>query len=89
MKIGILFFWIFIIFIPPTVFAKKNRRTSRSRNKGKIVNINFDDELFIKGKLFGPSLFTLYQKKNVEFGKLIKPRENFLPEMRSTLGDID
>ena len=56
--------------------------------KGRVVEINFDDELLIKGKLLGPSLFTLYQKRNVEFGKLIKPRKNFLPEMRTTLGDI-
>ena len=56
--------------------------------KGQVVEINFDDELLIKGKLLGPSLFTLYQKRNVEFGKLIKPRKDFLPEMRVTLGDI-
>ena len=56
--------------------------------KGKVIEVNFDDELLIKGKLLGPSLFTLYQKRNVEFGKLIKPRKDFLPEMRSTLGDV-
>jgi len=60
----------------------------KSKNR-KVVEINFDDELLIKGKLLSPSLFTLYQKKNIEFGKLIKPRKNFLPEMRTTLGDIE
>lgn len=72
----------FLIF-PTFAFSAKRSK------KGKIVEINFDDELLIKGKLLGPSLFTLYQKRNVEFGKLIKPRQNFLPEMRATKGDID
>lgn len=69
----------------PCMAAKKKRKSFKDR----VVKINFDDELLIKGKLLGPSLFTLYQKKNVEFGKLIKPRKNFLPEMRATRGDIE
>ena len=83
MKKLILFVFIFLTAFPLSSLAVKKRN-----KKGKIVEINFDDELLIKGKLLGPSLFTLYQKKNVEFGKLIKPRENFLPEMRATRGDI-
>ena len=83
------FFLFFIIVcfssLPAISFAAKKKRSS----KGRVVKINFDDELLIKGKLLGPSLFTLYQKKNVEFGKLIKPRKNFLPEMRATRGDIE
>lgn len=64
--------------------AKKSKSKS-----GRVVKIDFDDELLIKGKVLGPSLFTLYQKRNVEFGRLIKPRKDFLPEMRVTLGDIE
>lgn len=75
---------VFLIFSFSS-FSKKKRSKTK---KGRVVEINFDDELLIKGKLLGPSLFTLYQKRNVEFGKLIKPRENFLPEMRMTVGDI-
>ena len=73
----------FIVFLPFS--ATEGRKKAK---KAKVVEINFDDELLIKGKLLGPSLFTLYQKKNVEFGKLIKPRKNFLPEMRADRGDI-
>ena len=73
---------LFFVITPMSLFAKKKSK------KGRVVEINFDDELLVKGKLLGPSLFTLYQKRNVEFGKLIKPRKNFLPEMRTTLGDI-
>ena len=54
-----------------------------------MVDIDFDDELRIKGRALGPGIFTLFQKKNLQYGKLIKPRKDFLPEMRSTLGDID
>ena len=81
-KICIFFVALVFITAPLSLSAKKRSK------KGRVVEVNFDDELLIKGKLLGPSLFTLYQKRNVEFGKLIKPRKNFLPEMRTTLGDI-
>jgi len=68
--------------------SKANRLIAKKSDRGRVVKIDFDDELLIKGKVLGPSLFTLYQKRNVEFGRLIKPRKNFLPEMRATLGDI-
>ncbi|MDE0091767.1 MAG: hypothetical protein OXN83_00595 [Oligoflexia bacterium] len=79
-----LTFFISLLFIANPLLVEAKRKSK----KGKVVEINFDDELLIKGKLLGPSLFTLYQKRNVEFGKLIKPRKNFLPEMRATLGDV-
>lgn len=79
----VFFVLMFFMIFPVSGFARKKSR------RGKIVEVNFDDELLIKGKLLGPSLFTLYQKRNVEFGKLIKPRKNFLPEMRATRGDIE
>jgi len=81
-KIMFLVFVFLVIFSVPGFSAEKKTR------KGRVVEVNFDDELLIKGKLLGPSLFTLYQKRNVEFGKLIKPKKNFLPEMRATVGDI-
>ena len=80
----ILFVILFFVAFPVSGWSAKKR----TKKKGRVVEVNFDDELLIKGKLLGPSLFTLYQKKNVEFGKLIKPRKNFLPEMRATVGDI-
>ena len=81
-----IIFFIFLISIVFPVFGFSARKKARKKNR--VVEVNFDDELLIKGKLLGPSLFTLYQKRNVEFGKLIKPRKNFLPEMRVTVGDI-
>ena len=61
----------------------------KSKRKSRVVDIDFDDELRIKGKLLGPSLFSLFQKKNIHYGKLIKPRQHFLPEMRETGQDIE
>lgn len=76
-----LFLILSFFFLPGVAFAKTTK-------KDRVVEINFDDELLIKGKVLGPSLFTLYQKRNVEFGRLVEPRKNFLPEMRVTLRDI-
>ncbi|MCB9086124.1 MAG: hypothetical protein H6624_17420 [Bdellovibrionaceae bacterium] len=56
---------------------KEKRRTS----------INFEDEL-IEGEVKKPELFYLLQKKQFNFKRLIKLRENFLPEMRRTAEDL-
>lgn len=43
--------------------------------------IQFDDEL-VEGELRKPELFYLLQKKQFNYKRLIKLRENFQPEMR-------
>ena len=73
------------LFASPSFCKKKAKKKGK---KPRVVNVDFDDELEIKGKLLGPSIFSLFQKKDLNYGKLIKPRENFLPEMRRTLEDI-
>ena len=83
MKIKLFIIFLgFMICFPAQVQAKASK-------KKRVVDIDFDDELRIKGKLLGPSLFTLFQKKNINYGKLIKPRKHFLPEMRETAQDIE
>ncbi|MBC7467125.1 MAG: hypothetical protein H7256_14140 [Bdellovibrio sp.] len=58
------------------------------RNKSeKKQTLNFEDEL-VEGSAQKPELFYLFQKKNVNYKRLIKLRENFLPEMRRTSEDI-
>src|SRR3954470_3544218 len=47
----------------------------------KKTNIDFEDEL-VEGELKKPELFYLLQKKQFNFKRLIKLREDFLPEMR-------
>ncbi|AHI05072.1 hypothetical protein BDW_02820 [Bdellovibrio bacteriovorus W] len=51
------------------------------------ATLSFEDEL-IEGSTQKPDLFYLFQKKNFNYNKLIKMRENFLPEMRRSTEDI-
>lgn len=51
------------------------------------ATLNFEDEL-VEGTTQKPELFYLFQKKNFNYKRLIKLRENFLPEMRKTTEDI-
>ena len=50
-------------------------------------SVNFEEEL-IEGSSQKPELFYLFQKKNFNYKKLIRLRENFLPEMRRTSEDL-
>jgi hypothetical protein len=53
----------------------------------KKQTLNFEDEL-IEGVTQKPDLFYIFQKDNFKFKKLIKLRENFLPEMNKNAEDI-
>lgn len=50
-------------------------------------SINFEDEL-VEGTAQKPEFFYLFQKKNFNYKRLIRLRENFIPEMRRTSEDI-
>lgn len=56
-------------------------------NKERRTSLNFEDEL-VEGSTQKPELFYLFQKKNFNYGKLIKLRENFVPEMKKTTEDL-
>ena len=53
----------------------------------KKATIDFEDEL-VEGELKKPELFYLLQKKQFNYKRLIKLRENFLPEMRRDAEDM-
>lgn len=55
--------------------------------KDKKATLNFEDEL-VEGASEKPELFYIFQKKSFNYGKLIKLRENFIPEMRNTTESI-
>jgi hypothetical protein len=55
-----------------------NRAVAEEKRK---ATIDFEDEL-VEGELKKPELFYLLQKKQFNYKRLIKLRENFLPEMR-------
>ncbi|MEZ4872181.1 MAG: hypothetical protein R2827_08030 [Bdellovibrionales bacterium] len=57
-----------------------------AKDKKRAV-INFEDEL-IQGEASKPELFYLLQRKQYNFKKLIRLRENFLPEMRRTSEEL-
>jgi hypothetical protein len=66
----------------PAPSAKSPAKGSAAKNgEKKKTTIDFEDEL-VEGELKKPELFYLLQKKQFNFKRLIKLRENFLPEMR-------
>lgn len=71
---------------PPA--SEKPKPTAQSSKDGKRKQtIDFEDEL-IQGEVNKPELFYLLQKKQFNFKKLIKLREDFLPEMRRTAEEV-
>ncbi|MCB0343112.1 MAG: hypothetical protein H6626_14790 [Pseudobdellovibrionaceae bacterium] len=62
--------------------SKKSKGDSK-----KTQSINFEDEL-IEGAGKKPDLFWLQSKKKFNFRKLIKLRNDFLPEMERTAEDL-
>jgi len=70
-----------IIFSAQLAVAQKGGADKRT------TEINFEDEL-IEGEVKKPELLYLLQKKQFNFKRLIKLRENFLPEMNRTAEDI-
>jgi hypothetical protein len=51
------------------------------KGEKKTTSINFEDEL-VEGQVKKPELFYLLQKKQFNYKRLIKLRDNFLPEMK-------
>jgi hypothetical protein len=60
---------------------------ARSNVIKKKASLSFEDEL-VEGGTQKPDLFYLFQKKNFNYKRLIRLRENFLPEMRRASEDI-
>lgn len=71
------------LFTTNTSFAQDEEGPKKERKQ----TLSFEDEL-VEGSTQKPELFYLFQKKNFNYKKLIKLRENFLPEMRQTAEDI-
>jgi hypothetical protein len=78
---------IIIISFLSTSFAYA-QSAKRGGGDKKTTAINFEDEL-VEGEVKKPELLYLLQKKQFNFKRLIKLRENFLPEMGRTAEDIN
>ncbi len=62
-------------------------QTQQITPKSKKTTVNFEDQL-IEGQAQKPDLLYLLQKKKFNYKKLIRLRENFLPELRQTSNEI-
>lgn len=77
---------VLVIMIVIPMISMAQDKAAKTAEK-KTTTVDFEDEL-VEGELKKPELFYLLQKKQFNFKRLIKLRENFLPEMRRTSEDI-
>lgn len=70
--------------VAPAVAQEQDAKSEKPKRQTKI---DFEDEL-VEGELKKPELFYLLQKKQFNFKRLIKLREDFLPEMRRDADEI-
>ncbi len=84
-------FVIIMIFMVILVSLQVEEVSAQATFIGSKANrkqtLNFEDEL-VEGSAQKPELFYLFQKKNFNYTRLVKLRENFLPEMRKTAEDM-
>lgn len=67
-------------------FGLAQNMPAPSTKKQKTVKLRFDDEL-VKGSAVAPDIDTLSVKRNFNYKKLIRVRENFTKEMEDGLND--
>lgn len=79
---------IFITFIIVSLCSITSFAQKSLKGKSKRTTINFEDQL-IKGQNQKPDLLYLLQKKQFNYKRLIRLRENFLPEMRETATEVE
>jgi|GEM_PF-3678651 len=73
--------------VPTAAAGVANAPKTAVKNGAKRTEINFEDQL-IEGSGSKPGIFFFMQQKGNSFKKLIKLRENFLPEMRRTSDEV-
>jgi len=73
------------LLLATEAFAQSTAKREADKKK---TAVNFEDQL-IQGELNKPDFFYFLQKKQFNFGRLIKLRENFLMEMKKTSEEIE
>ncbi len=81
-------FQILFILLSFTFFSGAVLAQEKSKGESKRTTINFEDQL-IKGQNQKPDLLYLLQKKQFNYKRLIRLREDFLPEMRETATEVE
>lgn len=79
---------VVLVWNAPSALAQAPAASGGGGKNTKRTNVDFEDQL-IQGEVKKPELFYLLQKKQFNFGKLIKLRENFVPEMQKTAEDVE
>ena len=67
--------------------SARPQNPSGTGGKGRRATLNFEDEL-VQGTNQKPDMVYLFQQKKFNYNRLIKLRENFKPEMRETVEDV-
>ena len=84
---------LFILSLGLPAFAEEGAEFSESdlqtvdTSQYKKFNVKFDDEL-VKGAAETPETEFLFQKSDFNFKKLIRLRENFIPEVQKGKDDM-
>ena len=78
---------LLISFMPLVAGLSLNADAQSKSKKKRTTSINFEDEL-IEGNVKKPELMYLLQKKQFNFKRLIKLRNDFRPEMYQTAEEI-
>lgn len=74
---------LFLLIIITGAISVEGLAQNKSEEPKKKHSLNFEDEL-IQGDVQKPDLLYLLERRNFNFKKLIRLRENFLPEMVET-----
>lgn len=73
---------LIILFVQGVSYGQVNLKSSQRTTK-----LDFEDEL-IEGNVSSPDLLFILKSKNANYGKLLKLRDHFLPEINETKYDI-
>lgn len=78
---------VLFMFFQKNAFCQESDNVQTKQTKNTQV-ISFEDQL-VEGSAKSPDLFYLLQKKNFRYRRLIKLREDFLPEIEATAEDLE
>lgn len=83
--VNLLMFFVVTLSLQSHIYAQS--KGGKKSGKAKRQVIDFEDQL-VEGEVSKSELLLLLQKKRYNFGRLIKLREDFLPEMRRSESNI-
>lgn len=79
---------LLILSAVPVAFAQDAAAKKAAPQGKKSTTLDFEDQL-VEGSAAKPELFYLLQKRQFNYKRLIRLRDDFVPEMRKTSEDIE